>query len=284
MKYILPLLLVLVLLWAQPAGAALKVGQQPANFTLPTLTGSTVSLSQFHGRNCVLLVFWATWCPACREELPKISQIEREYRSRGVAVVSINVDKSRRAVDSLAKALGLSFPVLLDPRNTVVKEYGVKGIPYVLILDKESIVRYQAFGYPADFRTVMAPLLGEKPRSTSQNHTSQSGSKVRELDSRTLKALLSGKTPPVLLDVRTESEYKFGHLSGTLWIPVDQLEQKVRGGELRVPKDRPIVVYCAGGGRSPRGAEILKAQGFKQVYNLTKGISEWLNAGYPVEK
>jgi sulfur-carrier protein adenylyltransferase/sulfurtransferase len=74
-----------------------------------------------------------------------------------------------------------------------------------------------------------------------------------------------------LLDVRNREEYDLGHITGAKHIPVQELEERV--GEL--DPDLEIVVYCKGGVRSLRAAELLSAMGFRSIVNLTGGILAW---------
>ena len=91
-------------------------------------------------------------------------------------------------------------------------------------------------------------------------------------------ALLQRQPRTFLLDVRTPGEYLQLRLAGATLIPIDQF--LARAGE--VPKDRPILVYCAVGSRSSQVANYLASQGYQEVYNLTGGIWGWQLRGYPV--
>lgn len=94
---------------------------------------------------------------------------------------------------------------------------------------------------------------------------------------------LVNDTTIVLLDVRTESEYRgeAGHLANALLIPFQDLEKRL--GELTLYKGRTIIVYCRSGHRSANAAAFLAQHGFR-VYNLEGGILRWNEAGYPVVK
>lgn len=81
-----------------------------------------------------------------------------------------------------------------------------------------------------------------------------------------------------VIDVRGLEEWKEGHLAGARHIHVGHLVGRLQD----IPRDRPIVLHCAGGDRSNLGASILKSHGIGTVYNLTGGISAWLEEGYPV--
>lgn len=91
-------------------------------------------------------------------------------------------------------------------------------------------------------------------------------------------ALLKQKQNIYLLDVRTPEEFRQFRLASAQLIPIDQLLQRL--GEL--PKDRPILVYCAVGSRSAQVFSYLARRGYPEVYNLDGGIYAWAQRGYPI--
>ncbi len=110
---------------------------------------------------------------------------------------------------------------------------------------------------------VAAPALAAPPRNISAAEAAQ---------------LLQREKRVYLLDVRTPGEFMQMRLDGAHLIPIDQILRRI--GEL--PKDRPILVYCAVGSRSSQVAGYLAQQGYDEVYNLYGGISAWQLRGYPV--
>lgn len=90
--------------------------------------------------------------------------------------------------------------------------------------------------------------------------------------------LLQKRQDVYLLDVRTPQEYLQFRLANAHLIPIDQLTQRL--GEL--PKDRPILVYCAVGSRSAQVFNYLARRGYQEVYNLDGGIYAWAQGGYPI--
>ena len=87
----------------------------------------------------------------------------------------------------------------------------------------------------------------------------------------------------IFLDVRSEDEYKSGHVEGAIHIPVSELEDRLD----ELPKDKPIIAYCNGStcNRSERAAQTLIDNGFSEVYNMAgEGIIEWEEKGYPIEQ
>lgn len=85
-----------------------------------------------------------------------------------------------------------------------------------------------------------------------------------------------------LLDVRTPSEYAEAHLTRSTLVPVDALASRL--AELPADKSKPVLVYCAMGGRSARASQLLIENGWKTVYNMEGGITGWKAEGRPVER
>ena len=88
-----------------------------------------------------------------------------------------------------------------------------------------------------------------------------------------------------ILDVRTQDEYDAGHIRESIRIPVQDIPQHELNKSLaQIPRDKKILVYCRTGRRSTLASEILVNNGFKEVYNMKGGITEWTDAGFEVIK
>jgi rhodanese-related sulfurtransferase len=92
------------------------------------------------------------------------------------------------------------------------------------------------------------------------------------------KQLIEERPKLVILDVRTVSEYEDGHIEGAILIPVQEIENRL--DELST-KDE-ILVYCRTGNRSSTAIDIMLADGFTKIYHMNRGITAWIDAGYPV--
>lgn len=90
--------------------------------------------------------------------------------------------------------------------------------------------------------------------------------------------LLKKQGEVFLLDVRTPGEYQQARLQGARLIPIDQLVNRIA----ELPKDRPILVYCAVGSRSAQVVNYLARRGYPELYNLSGGIYSWAQKGYPI--
>jgi cytochrome c biogenesis protein CcmG, thiol:disulfide interchange protein DsbE len=145
------IMLALALLSAGVAFAGVQKGQRAPEFSLPSLKGSTVSLSSLRGK-VVLIDFWAQWCEPCKKELPQLDRLAKDYAQKGVVIVAVNIDKQRDNAARMVKQLGVSLDVLLDPAGSVAGAYDLPKMPTSFVVDKKGIIRYvnEGFDGPKD--------------------------------------------------------------------------------------------------------------------------------------
>ena len=105
------------------------------DFAVPSLTGSRLRLADFRER-VVLLNFWATWCPPCREEMPSMERLYQRYRDRGLTILALSVDRNVAAVPGFAEGFRLTFPIGLDPEATVATLYRMRALPTTIVIDR----------------------------------------------------------------------------------------------------------------------------------------------------
>lgn len=129
------------------AGPAQAAGPQPApDFVLPALNGQNYRLSEHRGE-VVALVFWASWCGGCREQLRLLGDLEALYRDWGLRVMAVSLDDRRRDAASVVTALGVAYPVMLDGDKAVSRIWDPPRLPATYLLDRSGVVRYmQAAG------------------------------------------------------------------------------------------------------------------------------------------
>lgn len=161
----LSLLLLCVLSFAgvNPVNAASLKGQAP-NFTLKSLTGKNLKLSEMSG-NVVLINFWASWCGPCREEMPLLNDLHKKYEPLGFTVLGVNVEEDAKNARGFLKNFPVDFPVLLDNKNQVSKQYNVIAMPTTVVVDRDGNVRFLHKGYkPGDeakYRKMVKKLVRE---------------------------------------------------------------------------------------------------------------------------
>ena len=122
---------------AQSAEQASEEQPLAPEFTLQSLAGGELSLSDFRGK-LVLLNFWATWCMPCRQEMPSMEQLWQKYQNQGLVILAVSTDEGGpKRVQNFVKKLKLSFPVALDPDSKVSDVYQVSGLPVSYLVDRE---------------------------------------------------------------------------------------------------------------------------------------------------
>ena len=106
------------------------------DFNLLDANGSPVGLSGYRGK-LVLLNFWATWCGPCREEMPSMEQLSRNFGGQSLAVVAVNQRESAALVNKFMRTHGLNFTAPLDTTGRVASYYRVYGIPVSYLIDAD---------------------------------------------------------------------------------------------------------------------------------------------------
>lgn len=150
--------------WGHAAGAPdfklipklqeLKDRPSAPDFTLPDAGGRKVSLKDFRGK-VVFLNFWATWCESCREEMPSMERLYREFKGKGLEIVAVNIKEKPQDALAFARELKLTYPVLLDPEGEVGLLYGAFGLPATYVIDRKGVALARMWG-PADWHSPAA--------------------------------------------------------------------------------------------------------------------------------
>jgi peroxiredoxin len=134
--------------------------QTAPDFTLTSLSGETVSLSDYTGQ-VVLVNTWATWCPPCKAEMPAINTFYETHKQEGFVVLAVNSKEDAQTVKTFIEANGFSFPVLLDTQAEVTNLYQVRGLPTSFIIDRDGFIQYVHVGEitTQQLETIVLPLL-----------------------------------------------------------------------------------------------------------------------------
>jgi len=109
------------------------------DFILKDIHGGKFRLNDQRGKP-VLLIFGTTWCPSCREEIPHLKDIYAQYAKKGLIMINIDIQESRDKVSRYADKYELPYRVLLDEKGDVAKTYGIRGVPTLILLDKEGMI------------------------------------------------------------------------------------------------------------------------------------------------
>ncbi|MCI0650002.1 MAG: TlpA family protein disulfide reductase [Chloroflexi bacterium] len=127
--------------------ATLALLDQPApDFSLALFnTGETLRLSDLRGK-VVVLNFWASWCPPCRQEAPAFEQVWQAYKDQGVVFVGVDIwDTDQEAVKFLQE-FGITYPTGPDPTGEIAIDYGLTGIPETYFITPDGMIAHKAIG------------------------------------------------------------------------------------------------------------------------------------------
>ena len=147
-----------------PAGAAIE-------FSLPDLEGKRRSLSEWRGQ-VVVLNFWATWCPPCREEIPLFIDLQKRHGGNGLQFLGVAVDRLEDVAGYYVQA-GMNYPTLIGDDNAIaiMKNYGNRmgSLPYSVIIDRDGQVVARKVGAfrGHELESLLTPLLSsdKSPKS-----------------------------------------------------------------------------------------------------------------------
>lgn len=126
----------------------LEQGNEAPDFTLPTLEGDKITLSEYRGKK-VIVNMWASWCPPCKAEMPDMQKFYQKHKTDGIEVLAINLteaEKNKEDVSQFITDYVLSFPVILDEKSHVADLYQVTTIPTTYILDSKGRIERKMVG------------------------------------------------------------------------------------------------------------------------------------------
>jgi peroxiredoxin len=125
--------------------AQMAIDSPAPDFKLSNLEGQTVSLSSFLGKP-VFINFWTTTCGPCVQEMPYLQQIQNDWASKGLIVLSINLGEDTDRVENFIRSHNYTFPVLLDSRYEVAGKYNVRYTPTSIFIDTEGKIKADIIG------------------------------------------------------------------------------------------------------------------------------------------
>lgn len=124
----------------------LDIGNLAPDFILNSLDRTQVQLSSFRGKKAVVVNFWATWCPPCREEMPAFEDIFVKNNKK-LAILGVDLQESEEAIREFLQEIPVTYPLLLDPGADVKKLYNVFTQPVTYFIDKDGIIVDKKFGF-----------------------------------------------------------------------------------------------------------------------------------------
>ena len=120
------------------SGAA-RVSRPANDFTLPLFSEGEITLSSLKGKP-VVINFWASWCPPCREEAPILEKVWQLYRERGVTFIGVDIQDKEDDALAYIEEFDITYPNGRDSNGRVTIDYGVGGIPVTFFVDREGMI------------------------------------------------------------------------------------------------------------------------------------------------
>lgn len=159
-SHVLPLILLLLIM----AGCAksdqkIALGGKLPNIDVVQLSGTNGNLSSLSNGQVALVVFWATWCPRCREEVSYINELTVHYGS-SLAVIGISAGESIQTVKAHATGLGIKYPVVVTELSNFSK-LGLDSIPRLVVLNSKGRIQQIENGVNATLQANLRQLVGE---------------------------------------------------------------------------------------------------------------------------
>lgn len=141
------------------ATTLIKQGDKAPDFTVEMFDGEQVTLSKLKGK-VVLINFWATWCPPCRQELTHVQkEIIDRFKGQDFVFLPISRGEKKSVVETFRKKEGYTFPMGLDPKQEIFKKYATNYIPRNFVVGKDGKVIYVSVGFdPAEFSSMIKAI------------------------------------------------------------------------------------------------------------------------------
>lgn len=124
-------------------------GDKALEVVVRDLDGKTVKLSQFKGK-VVMLNFWATWCPPCREEMPSMEALYKKFKGTDLVMLPVSIDDNADTIRDFMKRNRYAMPVYHDSTRDSGSAYGITGVPETFIIDKNGVISEKIIG-PLDW-------------------------------------------------------------------------------------------------------------------------------------
>jgi len=131
----------------QPVQLLNEVPERPTapDFSIKDIDGSVHTLSAYRGK-VVIVNFWATWCPPCREEMPSMERAWEKLRHEDIVMLAINVGEDEDTIFQFTADYPVEFPLLLDRESAVIGSWPVRGLPTTFVIDPQGKIVYRAIG------------------------------------------------------------------------------------------------------------------------------------------
>lgn len=131
-------------------------------FSIKTVSGDNFNLATFKHKKPVYLFFWATWCPICKRDVPRVKALSEKFANKiEILGVNVGINDSMKNLLAYQKKYELNYALAFDEGSELSTQYGVVGTPTHVIIDTQGVVRYQGHRFPPKLENVIDMLYVE---------------------------------------------------------------------------------------------------------------------------
>ena len=127
------------------------------------LDGKAIDLGDSLAKKPIMIIFWASWCPVCEDEIPKLNELVKKFQGRGMEFIGVNigVNDSYKRAKAFSVRTKMDYPTLFDATGTIGEQYMVQGVPTMVLADKNGVIRFYGHATPEISEENFARLLAE---------------------------------------------------------------------------------------------------------------------------
>ncbi|MCD6217032.1 TlpA family protein disulfide reductase [bacterium] len=143
----------------EPIKSASSGEKAAPDFTVTTIDGGKITLSDYKGKKAVLIDIWGTWCAPCRIEMPELQKFYEKHPDE-VEIIAAAQNSPLKDIQAFVKENKISFKIVLDSSGTVSRKYRSKYIPFLTVISKEGKILKTFVGMPRDLEGELEKMLG----------------------------------------------------------------------------------------------------------------------------
>lgn len=192
------IIVVAVLFLGSVAGSA-QVSQPAPVLRLKTIDGHVFNLSDYKGK-VVLLNFWARWCPPCRQEIPELIKLQREYRRQGLQIIGVTYPPQNFSrVRQFARRSKINYPIVVGTKQTKLLFASTETLPITAVIDPQGNVHdvIEGIMYRDEFNEKVRPMLSPEANRAAQVRTDRRN-KTAGVQYRTILVTSEGYRPAAI--------------------------------------------------------------------------------------
>ena len=131
------------------------IGQKAKDFTLNTLNAKNVNMTKFRNGKKMIMFFWATWCPHCREQLAQLNGQRQEIERKGIKIILVDLGEGKEQVRSYVKKNKVNLDVFLDEDESLSEEYQIEGVPTLVFIGQDGVTKAVKHYLPENYEEIL---------------------------------------------------------------------------------------------------------------------------------